>query len=96
MMVEETETPIIIKKKGRPSGASNNTNYHWHVTDNETGKKTSYKTLAQVKDVYGIHRGTAYLIVKNPNIVPRKYSHIKLEKKSIHQHLIPTEQKYNP
>ena len=100
-MIIETETETqpeenmtSIKRKGRPPGASNNTNYHWHIREKESGKLTSFRTLKEVREVYGLHRGTAYLIVKNPQMTPRKYSHIEVEKRTIHQHLVPTEQKY--
>ena len=91
-IVEVSQETPIIKKKGSPAGSSNKTHFHWNVV--EDGRLTSYRTLAELKEVYGIHRGTAYLIAKNPDKTPRKYKHIMIKKETIHEHLVPAEQKY--
>jgi hypothetical protein len=63
--IVETETETqpsspSIKRKGRPPGASNNTNYHWHIREKESGKLTSFRTLKEVQSI-----NILYLVNRN-------------------------------
>ena len=78
---------------GRPANSCNKTNYHWKVYEKDTEQTYCFMSLKDMRERYGINRGTAYLLAKNPETKARKYDNLTISKIKVHHHLIPEEQK---
>ena len=81
-----------IKKK-TPRGA-NKVYYHYCITEKETGDKTYYKTLKDIRRELGISASNVYNMYKNPDVDRRKYNDIKINK--CHEHYLWVEYGIDP
>jgi hypothetical protein len=60
--------------------------YNYVLIDNnsESKEKHYYKTLKDITDIYKISRSNIYLLIRNPDVVRRKYNNLKIEKCNLH------------
>ena len=70
--------------------------YHYCLIDNDSVNKEKhyYKTLCDITNDYTISRSNIYLLIRNPNVVRRKYNNLKIEK--CHLHYLVVEQGLDP
>jgi len=69
--------PKDIKRRG-----DNYKYYHYKIFHNDEVKY--YKTLKNIYEDLGISRANIWLMIKNPEVVRRKYNNIKVEKCHLH------------
>lgn len=68
--------------------------YHYLLTNKNTHEKEYFKTLNNITNKYKISRSNIYLMIKNPDVIRRKYNDIAIEK--VHLHYLVVEQNLDP